>query len=247
MTMNRRDFLKNAALAATGVAIGATRQDRIAAANETATAPQEKTASRDSVEKWIPPLNENGNMLVENAMTADFLRSAFGGESMAHMRYLLWGEHAAMNGFPNIARLYKAIAYAERVHAGNHFLALADNTGGFNVDAGAEFGFKDVAQNLVWAIEGERAEVEQMYPAYRNVAEMQGENAAAISFHYALEAEKVHIQLFTEARELALKGEDMTLKDDSVYVCPICGFTHVGDHEDPCPVCLAESETFVRY
>lgn len=63
-------------------------------------------------------------MPVNNAMTADYLRSAYSGESMAHMRYLIWGEHATKDGFPNIGRLFNAIAYAERVHANNHLLFL---------------------------------------------------------------------------------------------------------------------------
>lgn len=186
-------------------------------------------------------------MSITNAMTADFLRSAFGGESMAHMRYLVWGEHAAKKGFPNIGKLYKAIAHAEQVHAHNHFTALRENTGGFKVDAGGEFGLKDVAENLVWAIEGERGEVEQMYPVYMNAAEMQGEKEAVRSFHYALEAEKIHVDMFSQAREYALKGTDMPIGNDAIYICPVCGFTHIGEHKDSCPVCKVKSSLFVPF
>lgn len=182
-----------------------------------------------------------------NAMTADFLRSAFGGESMAHMRYLLWGEHAAENGFPNLGRLYGAIAYAERVHAHNHFRSLKDVTGGFPATSGGEFGLKSVADNLVWAIEGEQGEVEQMYPVYLQAAEFQNEKAAALSFRYALEAEKIHMDMFSQAREYALKNKDMPIGGDKVYICPICGFTHIGDHPDPCPVCKAKSSLFMAF
>ena len=182
-----------------------------------------------------------------NGMAADFLRSAYGGESMAHMRYLIWGEHAAKNGFPNIGKLYEAIAHAERVHAHNHFRALRDNTGGFKVDAGGEFGLKDVAENLVWAIEGERGEVDQMYPVYMKAAEFQGEKEAVRSFHYALEAEKIHVDMFSQAREYALKGNDMPIGNDKIYICPVCGFTHIGEHSDPCPVCHAKSSLFVAF
>lgn len=186
-------------------------------------------------------------MSIQNAMTADFLRSAYGGESMAHMRYLVWADHAEKGGFPNIARLYRAIAYAEQVHAGNHFTALKDETGGFKVDAGGEFGLKSVAENLAWAIEGERGEVEQMYPVYLNTAEFQHEKDALRSFHYALEAEKIHVRMFTEAREHALKDEDMPIDGQKVYICPVCGFTHIGPHDDPCPVCKVKSERFVAF
>ncbi len=186
-------------------------------------------------------------MAIKNGMTADFLRSAYGGESMAHMRYLIWGEHAEKKGSPQIGRLFKAIAHAEYVHASNHFHALKDETGGFKVDAGGEFGLKEVADNLTWAIEGEQGEVDQMYPVYLNAAEYQGEKDAVKSFHYALEAEKIHVKMFTEAREHARKGEDMPLGDDKVYICPICGFTHIGEHKDPCPVCKAKSSLFVAF
>jgi len=186
-------------------------------------------------------------MAIHNAMTADFLRSAYGGESMAHMRYLTWGEHAAKNGFPNIGRLYKAIAHAEYVHANNHFAALKDDTGGFKVDSGAEFGIKGVADNLVWAIDGEMGEVNQMYPVYLHSAEFQGEKEAIRSFHYALEAEKIHVRIFATAREHALRNDDMPLGDDKVYICPVCGFTHIGEHEDPCPVCKVKSSMFVPF
>lgn len=186
-------------------------------------------------------------MTIKNAMTADFLRSAYGGESMAHMRYLIWGDHAEKNGFPNIGRLYKAIAHAEYVHAHNHFTALKDETGGFKVDAGGEFGLKSVAENLVWAIDGEQGEVDQMYPVYLNTAECQGEKDAVRSFHYALEAEKIHVKMFGDAREHALKGEDMPIEGQKVYICPICGFTHIGEYTDPCPVCKAKSSVFVGF
>lgn len=186
-------------------------------------------------------------MSIKNGMTADFLRSAFGGESMAHMRYLLWGEHAEKNGFPNIGKLYKAIAYAEQVHAHNHFRALKDNTGGFKVDAGGEFGLHGVADNLVWAIEGEQGEVDQMYPVYKNAAEMQGEKDAVLSFHYALEAEKIHVAMFSQAREYALKGNDMPIGSDTIYICPVCGFTHIGNPPDNCPVCKVKKSLFVPF
>ena len=186
-------------------------------------------------------------MSIKNGMTADFLRSAYGGESMAHMRYLVWGEHASKNGFPNIGKLYKAIAYAEQVHAHNHFKALKDNTGGFKVDAGGEFGLHGVADNLVWAIEGERGEVDQMYPVYKNAAEMQGEKDAVLSFHYALEAEKIHVEMFTQAREYALKSNDMPIGEDKIYICPVCGFTHIGTPPDNCPVCKVKSSLFVPF
>ncbi|MGE5632946.1 MAG: rubrerythrin family protein [Caulobacteraceae bacterium] len=125
-------------------------------------------------------------MTVSNAMTADFLRSAYGGESMAHMRYLIWGDISENEGFPNIARLFGGIAYAERVHAGNHFKVLGKQIGDFTVPAGAVFGVQKTIDNLQGAINGERHEVKQMYPVYLETAKFQEEKEAQRSFHYAL-------------------------------------------------------------
>lgn len=186
-------------------------------------------------------------MTIKNAMTADFLRSAYGGESMAHMRYLIWGEHATKNGFPNIGRLFQAIAYAEQVHAQNHFRALKENTGGFPVYAGGEFGLKTIVENLEWAIEGELGEVNQMYPAYMQVAELQGEKDAIRSFRFALEAEKIHAEMFQEARKAAAHSRDFPVGDDRILICPVCGYTHIGEDPNPCPVCKIKSSLYIPF
>lgn len=186
-------------------------------------------------------------MAIKNSMTVDFLRNAYGGESMAHMRYLIWGEQAGKKGFPNISRLYKAISHAEYVHASNHFYVLEENTGGFNIYAGGMFGVKSVAENLIWAIEGEMGEASQMYPVYLSVAEFQGEKDAKRSFFYALEAEKVHASLFAQAREYALKNQDLPIGDDPIYICPVCGFTNIGEYAYACPICKAKNSLFIAF
>lgn len=104
-----------------------------------------------------------------------------------------------------------------------------------------------MAENLVWAREGELGEVNQMYPVYLHAAEFQGEKDAMRSFHYALEAEKIHARMFADAHERAVRNEDMPIADKKVYICPICGFTHIGEHTDPCPVCKAKSQVFVGF
>ncbi len=142
-------------------------------------------------------------MPVKNDMTADFLRSAYGGESMASMRYLIWGEHAAKQGMPNIARLFAAVAFAEQAHATNHFRELCDQAGGAAVTAGAVFGLGSVAENLQGAIDGELHEIEQMYPVYLHTARFQQESGAERAFRYALEAEKIHAKMFKTAQDAA--------------------------------------------
>lgn len=155
-------------------------------------------------------------MSVQNAMTADFLRSAYGGESMAHMRYLIWGDAAEKEGMPNIGRLFRAIAYAEWAHAGNHFHALGEQKGEYTVPAGAVFGMGKAVENLQGAINGELHEIKQMYPVYLETARFQAKN-----------------------------GKDMQL--NTVYVCPICGYTETGDVPDICPICGAKKEKFKTF
>lgn len=184
-------------------------------------------------------------MAVKNAMTSEFLHSAYGGESMAHMRYLQWGQIAGKEGFPNIAKLFEAIAYAESVHANNHFREIDGEINDATVTAGGVFGNKKTVDNLQGAINGELHEVEQMYPVYLNAAKFQEEAGAGRSFHFALEAEKIHADLFAKARNAAKEGKDIEL--ESVYICPICGHTVLDAAPDKCPVCGAKKELYKQF
>jgi len=180
-----------------------------------------------------------------NKMTQDNLRSAFGGESMAHMRYRIWGEKAKKEGFPNVSRLFYATSDAEEVHATHHFNAMKDIEGGFPVTAMAEFGLTSTSENLQGAIDGEVFEYTQMYPAYIAVAEMQEEKEAVRAMKYAIEAEKIHAELFTKAKEAVDQGKD--LEAEQVLLCPICGFISITGKEDACPLCNAKKELFKEY
>lgn len=184
-------------------------------------------------------------MSVNNAMTADFLRSAYGGESMAHMRYLIWGDIADKEKLPNIGRLFRAVAYAEWAHADNHFRVLGEQSGDFTVPAGAVFGVSKTAENLQGAIDGELHEIRQMYPVYLETARFQQEKAAEKAFHYALEAEKIHAKLFQDAQNAAKQNHDFDIA--TVYVCPVCGHTTTGQLPDFCPVCGAKKEVFKSF
>lgn len=184
-------------------------------------------------------------MAVKNAMTSDFLHSAYGGESMAHMRYLIWGDTAEKEGFPNVARLFRAIAFAEQVHAGNHFRAIGGGIADATVTAGGVFGPNRTSDNLQGAINGELHEVEQMYPVYLNAAEFQGEPDAKRSFHFALEAEKQHAALFGKALKAVKAGRDIELK--AVFVCPVCGHTVLDEAPEKCPVCGAKREMYRKF
>ena len=180
-----------------------------------------------------------------NEMTASNLKSAFGGESMAHMRYLCWGEAAIKEGYPNVGNLFEAVAYAERVHAGNHFRELRKEVGDASVTAGAGFGMTNTSENLQGAINGENHEVEQMYPAFIAVADLQKEKGSIRSFQFALEAEKTHAALFAKAKANVDANQDFD--ESTVHVCDICGYTIVGALEDDCPICKARVEMFTTF
>ena len=184
-------------------------------------------------------------MAVKNAMTSDFLHSAYGGESLAHMRYLIWGKKAKKEGFPNIAKLFEAISYAERVHAENHFKEIDGDTKDVTVTAGGVFGNGKTVDNLQGAINGELHEVEQMYPVYLNAAHFQEEKGAERSFNFALEAEKIHVDLFQKAQDAAREGKDLELK--SVHICPVCGHTILDEAPDSCPVCGAKKASYIEF
>ncbi len=182
---------------------------------------------------------------MENNITASNLRSAYGGESQAYMRYRFWGDHAANEGFPKVAKLFEAIAYAEKVHAFNHFEVLEDVEGDFLVAAMAGFGVAGTSENLKNAIAGEKFEIEEMYPAFKAVAKLQKESGALKSFNWAYQAEKVHADLFSEAKEAVDEGNDVEL--EKVQVCSHCGHTHIGEAPDKCPICGAKAAAFVEF
>ncbi|MGB9302071.1 MAG: rubrerythrin family protein [Anaerolineae bacterium] len=159
-------------------------------------------------------------------MTESNLQAAFAGESQAHMRYLIFSDRAEKDGQANVARLFKAIAFAEQVHATNHFKTLD--------------GIGTTAGNLQTAINGETYEVEEMYPAFRAVAELQGEKGAVRSTGWALEAEKVHAELYSQAQTAVKGGDDVDIGE--VHVCELCGWTGTGEKPDRCPLCGAKAE-----
>jgi len=164
-------------------------------------------------------------------MTKANLKEAFAGESQAHMKYTLFAEKAEQEGYPEVARLFRAIAYAERIHAANHLRELK--------------GIGDTVANLQTAFEGENYENTQMYPAFNAVAQADDDKGAMRTIRYALEAEKIHEVMYTDARKTVLTGQDIAA--NPVYVCPICGHTVIGEPPDKCPVCSARKNQYVAF
>lgn len=160
--------------------------------------------------------------------TTDNLQAAFAGESQANRKYLAFAKKADQEGYPQIAKLFRAAAAAETVHAHNHFNALS--------------GVKSTTENLKAAIEGENYEVVSMYPGMIADAELEGEKKSLNSFKLAYEVEKVHEALY----RYALEHMDPNTPVVDFYVCPICGYTHQGKLEGKCPVCNTSAEKFFK-
>lgn len=156
------------------------------------------------------------------------LQEAFGGESKANRRYIFFAEKADKEGYPQIARLFRAVAEAETVHARNHFNTM-DAVG-------------STKDNLMAASIGEHQEYTGMYPPFIEKAEEERNERAKRSFEWANEVEKVHHGYFEEALA-AIKGGQKP--DDKVYfVCQVCGNTVTGEAPDRCPICGAPRSQF---
>jgi rubrerythrin len=166
--------------------------------------------------KNTPPAPED-----KGAMTAQNIAAALAGESQASQKYLAFADVAAAEGYPNVARLFKAVAFAESTHARNHLSVLG--------------GIGSTAENLRAAWGGETFEIDEMYPAYDAVAKLQQNTSAQTSIRYALTAEKDHQAIYNST----LKGVEgsQDLGSATLRVCPVCGHTLVGDAPDECPVC----------
>lgn len=178
-----------------------------------------------------------------HSITAANLRHAYGGESMAHMRYKVWGDKAEQEGFPNVARLFRAIAAAETIHATNHFKELGADKKDFLCASMAVFGLGNTSQNLQGGIDGETYEVNEMYPTYLETAKFQAEQGARLSFHYALSAEKTHAALFQKAKA-TIDSNRKDVELGPIQVCGVCGWTLEGDVPDKCPICGVSRDKF---
>jgi rubrerythrin len=160
--------------------------------------------------------------------TQENLQAAFAGESQANRKYLAFAAKADAEGHPQIAKLFRATATAETVHAHAHLRVMG--------------GVKDTKQNLQDAIDGERYEFKDMYPDFIQEAEAEGNRVAATSFRNANAVEKIHHDLYTNALETLAAEKDLPAA--TIHVCEVCGNTVVGEAPDRCPVCGAPKEKF---
>jgi len=162
--------------------------------------------------------------------TPDNLQAAFAGESQANRRYLFFADKADEEGYPQVARLFRAAAEAETVHARNHLEVM----GGIGTTMG----------NLEEAVKGENYEFVTMYPQFIEHAKEDKNQRAEVSFTLANAVEKIHHELYQKALEGLNKGQQF--KDEPYFVCQVCGNTVGGEAPDRCPICGAPKSKFKR-
>jgi rubrerythrin len=160
--------------------------------------------------------------------TQDDLQAAFAGESQANRKYLAFAAKAEAEGHPQIAKLFRAAAAAETVHAHAHLRVMK--------------GVGDTKQNLQAAIDGEGHEFREMYPAFIKEAQAEGNTEAVTTFRNASNVERTHHELYSKALEALQAGKDLAA--GSMYVCNDCGHTVQGKAPDECPVCGASRSKF---
>ncbi len=164
------------------------------------------------------------------AKTMDNLKAAFAGESQANRMYLAFAKKAEEEGFKQVAKLFRAAAEAETVHALNHLRTTGQ--------------VKSTLENLGTAVSGETYEFKKMYPEFIEEAKKEGDKKALISFDYANQVEQIHAGLYQKALD-ALKNKKEPAKVD-YYVCSVCGNTFEGSAPDKCPICGTPKEKFTK-
>jgi len=164
------------------------------------------------------------------AKTDDNLQAAFAGESQANRKYLAFAQAAQQEGFAQVARLFRAAAEAETVHAHNHLRVMG--------------GIGKTAENLKAAVEGETHEFTKMYPGFIKQAEKDNNGKAGRSFTFANRVEQIHAALYQKAAEAVAKGND--LPQANFWVCPVCGNTFEGEPPASCPICGQTKDRFKR-
>ncbi|OGP74679.1 MAG: rubrerythrin [Deltaproteobacteria bacterium RBG_16_50_11] len=161
------------------------------------------------------------------ANTEQNLKEAFAGESQANRRYLAFAKKAEEEGYAQIAKLFRAAAEAETVHAHNHLRVLK--------------GIRSTRENIQEAVAGETHEFKSMYPEMIEKAKAEKNEEALESFRFANEVEKIHAALYSKALEKLGKNEAV-----DYYVCPVCGNTVEKAAPDKCPICSTPGKRFLK-
>lgn len=162
--------------------------------------------------------------------TQENLKAALSGESQANRKYLAFAQRAEKEKLPGVAKLFKAAAESETIHAMKYLEMLGE--------------IKSTKENLEAAKGGETYEAEDMYPKFISDAESENESQAKTSFTWAAEVEKSHADMYDKAIEKAAQGQDIEEKE--YYICQGCGYTAEGEAPETCPVCGAPRSMFKK-
>ncbi len=162
--------------------------------------------------------------------TTNNLQEAFAGESQANRKYLAFAKKADQEGFSQVAKLFRAAAAAETIHAHAHLRVLG--------------GIKSTVENLATAKGGEEHEFKNMYPGFVAEAEQEGNKAALMTFKNAMAVEEVHAGMYGDALEAVRAGKDLPSTD--IYVCEVCGNTVYGNAPDKCDICGVGKDRFTK-
>ena len=157
----------------------------------------------------------------------DNLKNAFAGESQANRKYLAFAKKAEDEGFKQVAKLFRAAAEAETVHAHSHLRVMG--------------GVKSTKENIQEAVGGETFEFTKMYPQMIEEARKEGNKQAQQSFEFANKVEKIHAELYQKALNNLGKNETV-----DYYVCQVCGNTVEKAAPDKCPICGASKSMFIK-
>ena len=178
---------------------------------------------------------------VENEVTVRNLLSAYEGESNAHAKYSAFAIRADAEGLHGAASLFRAAARAEQIHANSHARVIRQ-LGGEPAATVHPAEVKSTLENLNEARSGERYEIDSMYPEFVREAKGHGNSLAVRTFEWALEAEKTHARLFSEA--IAILDTGWLIAARAFYVCTACGYTSETPEGQSCPTCNLPWEKF---
>jgi rubrerythrin len=154
------------------------------------------------------------------------VKEAFAGEAKASARNSAFADAAERDEFPQVARLFRSVADAERIHAAGYLKYLEGVVG-------------DTEANLQAAFESEIKVKNDIYPALIKQAMEAKREDLARSFARARDVESQHAALYKDTLNALVREENM-----SYHVCQVCGNIFVNNPPDICPICLASKEEF---
>lgn len=156
------------------------------------------------------------------------MQQAYTGEAKAALRLKLYAEKADAEGYKQIARLFRVIAFSEEIHGKRALRVLKE--------------LKTTEENLNASFESEKATAEIAYDQFVKMAEAAGDKPALLHFSQSRDVEETHANLYKQAM-----NHFMEERETVYYVCKVCGYVSDGILPDECPVCGAKKEQFSTF